>query len=104
MASRSKDTLNVRPVSRGSRSRSRSRSRSPNPKLKKSASKKIKDYSSEGVADNDIFRLPASDYQWVVGLTLVAAAVRLFRIYQPSSVVFDEVQYAIHPCFCLLHW
>jgi dolichyl-phosphate-mannose-protein mannosyltransferase len=26
-------------------------------------------------------------------LTLGAAAVRLFRIYQPSSVVFDEVQY-----------
>lgn len=98
MPSKSKDTLSVRPVSRGnnrSSSRSRSRSRSPNPKSKKSAPKKIKDYSSEGVTDNDIFKLPASDYVWLAGLTLGAAAVRLFRIYQPSSVVFDEVQYVM---------
>lgn len=26
-------------------------------------------------------------------MTILAAVVRLFRIYQPSSVVFDEVQY-----------
>ena len=51
------------------------------------------DYSSHGVTDNDIFILPGSDFQLLGLLTLVAAVVRLFRIYQPSSVVFDEVQY-----------
>lgn len=50
------------------------------------------DYTSEGVVDHDIFLLPGSDYQYMVGLTVVGAIVRLFRIYQPSSVVFDEVQ------------
>ena len=53
---------------------------------------KRKDYGSEGVQDNDIFLLPASDFQLLAVLTAVAAVVRLFRIYQPSSVVFDEVQ------------
>lgn len=51
-------------------------------------------YSSHGVTDNDIFMLPGSDFQLLGFLTVVAAVVRLFRIYQPSSVVFDEVQYA----------
>lgn len=55
------------------------------------------DYTSDGVADNDIFLLPGSDFQILTVLTLVAAAVRLFRIYQPSSVVFDEVQYVVVP-------
>lgn len=50
------------------------------------------DYSSEGVEDHDIFLLPGSDYQIMLALTLLAAVVRIFRIYQPSSVVFDEVQ------------
>ena len=53
---------------------------------------KPKDYTSEGVTDNDIFLLPGSDFQLLGLLTFLAAAVRLFRIYQPSSVVFDEVQ------------
>jgi dolichyl-phosphate-mannose-protein mannosyltransferase len=44
------------------------------------------------VTDNDIFNLPGSDWQLLGVLTVVAAIVRLFRIYQPSSVVFDEVQ------------
>lgn len=51
------------------------------------------DYTSEGVEDNDVFLLPGSDYQTLGILTILAAVVRLFRIYQPSSVVFDEVQY-----------
>jgi dolichyl-phosphate-mannose-protein mannosyltransferase len=51
-----------------------------------------KGYASEGVTDNDVFLLPASDYTVMGLLTLVAMVVRLFRIYQPSSVVFDEVQ------------
>lgn len=54
--------------------------------------RKNKDYGSEGVVDNDVFLLPGSDFSTMFALTAVAAAVRLFRIYQPSSVVFDEVQ------------
>jgi dolichyl-phosphate-mannose-protein mannosyltransferase len=50
------------------------------------------DYTSDGVQDNDVFLLPVSDYQIMLVLTIVAAIVRVFRIYQPSSVVFDEVQ------------
>ena len=50
------------------------------------------DYSSHGITDNDIFMLPGSDFQLLGLLTVLAAVVRLFRIYQPSSVVFDEVQ------------
>ena len=53
---------------------------------------KSADYSSEGVHDHDVFLLPGSDYQIMLALTLVAAVVRVFRIYQPTSVVFDEVQ------------
>jgi dolichyl-phosphate-mannose-protein mannosyltransferase len=68
-------------------------SRSPAPKPKSSTpATKTKDYGSDGVKDNDIFLLPASDFQLLGVLTVVAAVVRLFRIYQPSSVVFDEVQ------------
>ena len=58
----------------------------------KSAKAKPTDYSSHGVTDNDIFMLPASDLQLLGIVTVIAAVVRLFRIYQPSSVVFDEVQ------------
>ena len=29
----------------------------------------------------------------MVGLTIISAIVRLFRIYQPTSVVFDEVHF-----------
>jgi hypothetical protein len=57
------------------------------------SSKKQLGYTSVGVADHDVFLLPSSDYQVMAVLTLVAAVIRLFRIYQPSSVVFDEVQY-----------
>jgi dolichyl-phosphate-mannose-protein mannosyltransferase len=49
-------------------------------------------YASDGVVDNDVFLLPVSDYQVMLGLTILSAIVRLFRIYQPTSVVFDEVQ------------
>lgn len=52
-----------------------------------------KSYASEGVKDNDIFLLPGSDFQILLVVTVVAFAVRLFRIYQPSSVVFDEVHF-----------
>jgi len=65
--------------------------RSPQVPVQKSNGKPT-DYSSHGVTDNDIFLLPPSDFQLLGVLTAVAALVRLFRIYQPSSVVFDEVQ------------
>lgn len=76
-----------------SRSR-RSPSRSPKPKNRKKAPATTSNYGSEGVKENNIFNLPGSDYRVIAFLTLLAGAVRLFRIYQPSSVVFDEVQYA----------
>lgn len=79
-----KDTL--RPQSRSGRSRSRS----PKPKSKPAAVPQS--YASEGVKNNDIFQLPGSDYKLIVLVTMIAAAIRLFRIYQPTSVVFDEVQ------------
>lgn len=53
---------------------------------------KGRSYASDGVEDNDVFLLPVSDYKIMLAITLLAAAVRLFRIYQPTSVVFDEVQ------------
>jgi hypothetical protein len=49
-------------------------------------------YTSEGVGDNDIFQFSASDWQLLGVITLLGAVVRLFRIQQPTSVVFDEVQ------------
>lgn len=78
-----------------SRSKSRSRSRSRNKKASKAKkSNKAKDtsYKSEGVDDNDVFLLPLSDYYVAFLMTLLALAVRIYKIYQPSSVVFDEVQ------------
>jgi hypothetical protein len=51
------------------------------------------DYTSDGVADYNVFLLPGSDYCNMLLVTALGAAIRLFRIYQPSSVVWDEVQY-----------
>lgn len=62
--------------------------------------KKNDDYTSDGVTDADIFLLPGSDYQVMIVVTILAAIVRLFRIYQPSSVVFDEVQYVFLSNLC----
>ncbi|KAF2862167.1 glycosyltransferase family 39 protein [Piedraia hortae CBS 480.64] len=50
-------------------------------------------YGSDGAVDHDLRRLPRSDWETIGILTLLALAVRLFRIYQPSSVVFDEVHF-----------
>lgn len=61
--------------------------------VKKPAAIKRNDYTSDGVKDNDVFSLPGSDYRVMIFVTVIAAIVRLFRIYQPSSVVFDEVQF-----------
>ncbi len=62
------------------------------PKSKKSV-RVHDDYTSDGVEDNDIFLLPISDYHVMFLVTILGAIVRLYRIYQPTSVVFDEVQY-----------
>jgi dolichyl-phosphate-mannose-protein mannosyltransferase len=76
-----------------SRSKSRSPARTPNPNGPAKTAKPSKGFASEGVKDHDIFSLPGSDWQLLALITLVGSFVRLFRIYQPTSVVFDEVQY-----------
>jgi dolichyl-phosphate-mannose-protein mannosyltransferase len=76
----------------------KSPSRSPAPNARKQQKPKVVGYTSEGVRDNDIFSLPGSDWQMLALLIVVAAVVRLYRIYQPSSVVFDEVQYVRFAC------
>ncbi|KAF5596997.1 dolichyl-phosphate-mannose mannosyltransferase [Fusarium subglutinans] len=50
-------------------------------------------YQSDGVEDNDVFLLPLSDYWVALALILVATLVRVYKIYQPTSVVFDEVHF-----------
>lgn len=50
-------------------------------------------YTSEGVKDNTMATLQSFDWEVLAVLTLVGVFVRLFRIYQPSSVVFDEVHF-----------
>ncbi|KAI0012044.1 glycosyltransferase family 39 protein [Xylariaceae sp. FL0662B] len=60
---------------------------------KNQVQKRPDDYTSDGVQDNDVFLLPISDYQVMAVLTILGAIVRLFRIYQPTSVVFDEVHF-----------
>ncbi|KAB5547008.1 glycosyltransferase family 39 protein [Coniochaeta sp. 2T2.1] len=62
-------------------------------KKSKALVKRRDDYGSDGVQDNDVFLLPLSDYQTVICLTILASVVRLFRIWQPTSVVFDEVHF-----------
>ncbi|KAF8475581.1 dolichyl-phosphate-mannose-protein mannosyltransferase 1 [Kalaharituber pfeilii] len=70
--------------------RERNRSLSPRPKKNKQA---VAHKHVSTVKDNDIFLLPARDYEIMFALTALAAAVRLFRIWQPTSVVFDEVHF-----------
>ncbi len=62
------------------------------PKSQATAKGKNTSYQSDGVEDNDVFLLPGTDYLVLLALTIVGAAVRIFRISQPTSVVFDEVQ------------
>ena len=91
--------------------RRRSPSPSPNRKNKKKAivqqqqqqqqqKKSLDEKLDEPAApkNNDIFSLSGSDYNLMIILTVIAAAVRLYRIYQPTSVVFDEVQYEPNSC------
>ncbi|EUC32201.1 glycosyltransferase family 39 protein [Bipolaris zeicola 26-R-13] len=83
--------LGEKPSSRRS-NRSKSRSRSRNGR-KQQSQQKVRSYASEGVKDNDIFSLPGSDWSLLAVLVAIATAVRLFRIQQPTSVVFDEVHF-----------
>ncbi|KAF3315079.1 hypothetical protein TWF173_004289 [Orbilia oligospora] len=91
--------------------RGRSRSRSPTPaspsvaatsssskkksgKASASSSTKSNYWSTWGtIRDFDIFSLPSSDWSILIVLTVLAVFVRLFRIHQPTSVVFDEVHF-----------
>ena len=98
MGQKFKDTLAVRPQSRGRRSPSRS----PRPKDRKRIQPVT--YASDGVRDYNIFNLPSSDYKLLALVTMVAAAVRLFRIYQPTSVVFDEVQYVLPQAISMVYF
>ncbi|KAL1959591.1 hypothetical protein VTO42DRAFT_1626 [Malbranchea cinnamomea] len=82
--------VDVNPFPRKGRSPSRPPSPSPASKIRR---KKISDYRSEGVKNHDIFQLPSSDYKTMLVLITIATIVRLFRIYQPTSVVFDEVHF-----------
>ncbi|KAI0458471.1 dolichyl-phosphate-mannose-protein mannosyltransferase 1 [Xylaria acuta] len=63
------------------------------PETQVQAKKPHDDFTSDGVEDNDVFLLPVSDYQVMLLVTFIGAVVRLFRIYQPTSVVFDEVHF-----------
>lgn len=71
---------------------------SSTPVKSKPKAKKNSSYKSDGVQDHDVFLLPVSDYAVALAVTLLAAVVRIFRIYQPSSVVFDEVQCVSRGC------
>jgi dolichyl-phosphate-mannose-protein mannosyltransferase len=50
-------------------------------------------FASEGVENYDVSTLKSNDWSICGALTVVALFVRLFRLSQPTSVVFDEVQY-----------
>ncbi|KAJ8110928.1 hypothetical protein ONZ43_g5744 [Nemania bipapillata] len=65
----------------------------PKSETRVQAKKPHDDFTSDGVEDNDVFLLPVSDYQVMLLVTIIGAIVRLFRIYQPTSVVFDEVHF-----------
>jgi dolichyl-phosphate-mannose-protein mannosyltransferase len=85
--------LGEKPQSRRSKSRSKSRSPAPNGRRhEKPQQQTVQGYTSEGVRDHDIFNLPGSDWSLLAILVVIATVVRLFRIQQPTSVVFDEVQ------------
>lgn len=79
--------------SRGQTPQSQSQPVANTPSHSSAKRRKAKSYRSDGVEDNDVFLLPISDYQIMMALTVLSVLVRLFRIYQPTSVVFDEVQY-----------
>ncbi|KAK4995838.1 Dolichyl-phosphate-mannose--protein mannosyltransferase 1 [Elasticomyces elasticus] len=60
---------------------------------KKTRSAQGGSYASDGVTDNNVTTLKSDDWGLLGVLTVIAVFVRLFRIYQPPSVVFDEVHF-----------
>ncbi|KAF1947298.1 dolichyl-phosphate-mannose-protein mannosyltransferase 1 [Clathrospora elynae] len=100
MASQTAPTtyLGEKPQSRRAKSRSRSpavngRKQQKPQQQKVQKVQQVQGYTSEGVRDHDIFNLPGSDWSLLSILTVIATVVRLFRIQQPTSVVFDEVHF-----------
>ncbi|KAF2197032.1 dolichyl-phosphate-mannose-protein mannosyltransferas-like protein 1 [Delitschia confertaspora ATCC 74209] len=93
MANRTAQNSYLQETSVNIRRSGKSPSRSPGPKGRKQQKQKPSGYTSEGVVNHDIFNLPGSDWQLLALLTVLAVVVRLYRIYQPSSVVFDEVHF-----------
>ncbi|KAF2653569.1 glycosyltransferase family 39 protein [Lophiostoma macrostomum CBS 122681] len=93
MASRTAPTPYLGEKATNGRRSGKSPSRSPAPSARRQQEQKVRAYTSEGVKDYDIFNLPSSDWQLLALLTVLALVVRLFRISQPSSVVFDEVHF-----------
>jgi hypothetical protein len=58
-----------------------------------SRKKSKKDHPSQTVAKDYTKNLPFDDRILVIALTVIAAAVRLYKINYPTSVVFDEVHF-----------
>jgi dolichyl-phosphate-mannose-protein mannosyltransferase len=85
------NTMNVLDEPKKKRAPSRSPARKPNGN-RKADQAPVKSFKSEGVGNYDIFSLPGSDWQLLTLVTIIGAAVRLYKITQPTSVVFDEVQ------------
>lgn len=100
MATRAGTTTNLgvsEPTKKRNSSRSPARTPKPNGTTKGLSSPPTKSYKSDGVGNYDIFSLPGSDWQLLIFITFFGALVRLYKITQPTSVVFDEVQY-VQPC------
>nr|OQO32634.1 hypothetical protein B0A51_00012 [Rachicladosporium sp. CCFEE 5018] len=76
----------------GSRTSSKTAVSPPNGSLSNS-SKSTTPSSSDDIHDHNILNLSSNAWQALFGVTILAFFVRLFRIYQPSSVVFDEVHF-----------
>lgn len=66
--------------------------KSPARQANSKAASKNKSFASDGVDNYDVSTLKSNDWLICGALSIVALFVRLFRISQPTSVVFDEVQ------------
>ncbi|KAK6439475.1 Dolichyl-phosphate-mannose--protein mannosyltransferase 1, partial [Oleoguttula sp. CCFEE 5521] len=74
----------------GSRTSSKTAVPSPNGSV---SAKPTPSSASDDIQDHNILNLSSNAWQALFGVTILAFFVRLFRIYQPSSVVFDEVHF-----------
>lgn len=69
--------------------------KSPARQANTKAMTKTTGFASDGVENYDVSTLKSNDWIICGALSVLALFVRLFRISQPTSVVFDEVQYVI---------